>query len=121
MAQKPVAKFVAESHDFGMIKEEKGKVSYTFVFTNTGNSVLLITEVKASCGCTTPKWSKKPIPPGGKGSILVTYNPRNRPGPFNKTITISNNSEESKIQLTIKGDVIPDPNKKIKTDKEPTK
>lgn len=112
MAQQPIAKFTKLNHDFGTVYEKDGKVSYLFKFTNTGQKVLLITEVKASCGCTTPKWSKKPIPPGEDGFIKVTYDPKNRPGPFNKTITITNNSQENKIQLTIKGDVIPKKNNK---------
>ncbi len=112
MAQKPIAKFKTYTHDFGTIYEKEGKVSHTFEFTNTGSSDLLLLDVKASCGCTTPKYSKKPIPPKGTGYILVSYNPKARPGPFNKTITVSNNSAEDKIQLTIKGDVIPIPVKK---------
>jgi len=111
MAQKPVAKFTTYTHDFGTIKEEDGKVSFTFDFTNEGKSDLLLTDVKASCGCTTPKWSKKPIAPGKKGMIEVTYNAKNRPGPFSKTITITNNSEEEKILIYIKGEVIPKPKK----------
>ncbi len=113
MAQKPIAKFEKHTHDFGSIQETNGKTSYNFEFKNIGKKDFLITEVKSSCGCTAPKWSKKPIPPGGTGSILVSYDPKNRPGPFTKTITISNNSEESKLLLYIKGDVIPDP-KKVK-------
>lgn len=118
MAQKPVAKFKNYSYDFGVIQEKEGKVTHIFEFTNIGKGVFLITEVTASCGCTTPKWSKKPIPPGGTGYINVTYNPKNRPGPFNKTITVTNNSEENKIQLIIKGDVAPDLTKKPKQIKE---
>lgn len=110
----PIANFKHYSYDFNTIKETDGKVSHSFEFTNIGKSDLLITEVKASCGCTTPKWSKKPIPPGKIGYITVTYNPKTRPGPFNKTITITNNSKEDKILIYIKGDVIPKENKKDK-------
>lgn len=112
MAQKPIAKFTDTSHDFGTFKEEVGKVSHTFEFTNTGNSPLILTNVQASCGCTTPKWSKKPVAPGQKGFVVVTYNAKGRPGPFTKTITVSNNSEEAKILLNIKGEVEPKAGKK---------
>ncbi len=112
MAQEPIAKFNKHTNDFGTIYEKDGKVSHLFEFTNIGTGALLLTEVKASCGCTTPKWSKKPLGPGETGIVKVTYNPRGRPGPFNKTITVTNNSKKNKIKLTIKGDVIP---KKSKT------
>lgn len=107
MAQKPVAKFTETNFDFGTFKEQVGKVSHTFEFTNTGNAPLILTNVQASCGCTTPEWSKKPVAPGQKGKVVVTYNAKGRPGPFTKTITVTNNSDESKILLNIKGEVEP--------------
>jgi hypothetical protein len=59
--------FEEETFDFGSIKEENGPVEHKFVFTNNGNAPLIIDGVRASCGCTTPGWSKEPIPPGEKG------------------------------------------------------
>lgn len=107
MAQKPIAKFNETTFDFETINENDGKVTHVFEFTNTGNAPLILTNVQASCGCTTPMWSREPVAPNGTGSITVTYNPKNRPGPFNKSITITNNSEVNKIVLHIKGDVTP--------------
>ena len=66
--------------------------------------------VQASCGCTTPQWSKEAIAPKKKGFINVTYNPAGRPGSFTKSITVKYHdaSEETKtIVLNIKGEVIP--------------
>ena len=112
MGQKTVAKFNETTHDFGSILEQKGPVTYKFEFANVGKTDLLLTNVQASCGCTTPKWSKKPVPAGTKGFIEVTYNPKDRPGPFNKTITVTTNStDENKILLYIKGEVVPKPKK----------
>lgn len=68
------------SHDFGQIKEADGKVSATFVVKNTGDAPLAITRVIASCGCTTPEWTKEPIAPGASGNIKITYDPKGRPG-----------------------------------------
>ncbi len=68
----PVFKFVEETHDFGTIKEGPQAV-YEFVFTNTGREPLIIQSCSASCGCTTPDWSKDPILPGQKGKITVFY------------------------------------------------
>ena len=103
---KPVIKFSETTYDFGNINEADGKVSHTYEVTNTGKADLLITNVRGSCGCTVSEWSKTPIAPGKKGVVTVTYNPANRPGNFKKNITVSNNSDESKVSLSIKGNVI---------------
>jgi len=101
--------FDFEVHNFGKIKEADGPVTINFQFTNTGSQPLLIKQVRASCGCTAPSWSKEPVLPGKKGFVGATYNPKNRPGPFSKTITVSSNSSTPTKVLTIKGDVEPKP------------
>jgi len=107
MSQKPVLSFEVKSHDFGKVNEEDGKVTYVFDFTNKGNAPLAVSRVQASCGCTTPTWTKEPIEPGKKGSITVTYNPSGRPGAFKKTITVYSNATDEQLELTIHGEVIP--------------
>ncbi|MCM0718141.1 DUF1573 domain-containing protein [Parabacteroides sp. W1-Q-101] len=94
------------SHDFGQIKEADGKVSTTFVVKNTGDAPLAITRVIASCGCTTPEWTKEPIAPGASGNIKITYDPKGRPGPFSKTISVYSNGKTGSFILTIRGEVI---------------
>jgi len=106
MSQKAVISFNEKSHDFGKVKEEDGKITYVFDFVNRGNSPLVVSNVKPSCGCTTPTWTKEPIEPGKKGIITVTYNPSGRPGPFTKTITVSSNATEEQVVLNISGEVI---------------
>ena len=76
-----------------------------FKFTNTGNIPLIISQVKASCGCTIPKKPNKPILPGEKGEIEVKYDTR-RVMPFKKTITVGSNAETPSVLLFIKGNVI---------------
>lgn len=93
------------SHDFGTFPEENGKVSCTFEFKNTGKADLVLQKVKASCGCTTPEWTKEPVKPGETGIVKATYNASGRPGSFTKTITVTSNAGEKR--LTIKGEVIP--------------
>lgn len=93
-------------HDFGTIAENGGKVSHTFIIKNTGDAPLVITRVIASCGCTTPEWTKEPIAAGKTGEIKVTYNPAGRPEPFSKTISVYSNGKEGSFILTIKGKVI---------------
>jgi hypothetical protein len=101
--------FNSKEHDFGKIKEADGPVTYSFDFVNTGNTPLIINKVEASCGCTTPNYTKAPVPPGGKGFVSATFNPKNRPGSFSKNITITSNSEPSVMVLTIRGEVISKP------------
>ncbi len=101
--------FNEKIHDFAKFEEAKGPVTYNFEFTNTGSTPLIISQVRASCGCTAPNWSKAPVLPGKKGFVGATYNPAGRPGPFSKTITVVSNSTTPNVILTIKGDVIPKP------------
>ena len=108
-AESPVIKFEQTTYDFGKIKETDGKATYIFKFKNTGDAPLVISRVNASCGCTTPEWTKEPIAVGKSGSVTVTYNPQNRPGPFQKSITVFSNIAGGTSSLTIKGEVIPRP------------
>jgi len=103
---KAVLSFEKKTHDFGEIKEDGGTVAYSFAFTNTGTQPLVIHSVQASCGCTTPEWTRTPIQPGGNGFVKATFDPRNRPGNFNKTITVTSNSEQSSEILRIIGNVM---------------
>lgn len=105
--EKAEATFATMSHDFGAIKEANGPVSCTFEFTNTGNKPLLIIDAVASCGCTRPEYPSKPIKPGKKGKIKVTFSPIGRPGAFKKTIKVKTNGKERTVTLNIKGTVIP--------------
>ena len=106
-AQQPVITFEKTEHDFGKIHEEDGRVSVNFEFKNEGMAPLVLSNVRASCGCTTPTWTKEPVEPGQKGSITVTYNPNGRPGRFQKTVTITSNASEATKKVYIKGEVIP--------------
>ena len=93
--------------NFGSIEEAKGLASHVFTIRNTGDSPLVISRVTASCGCTRPEWTKEPIAAGKTATLKVTYNPKGRPGPFYKTITIYSNAEKPRYNLAIKGNVIP--------------
>ncbi|MDN5212170.1 DUF1573 domain-containing protein [Fulvivirgaceae bacterium BMA12] len=101
--------FSETSHNFGEVLEGS-EATHEFHFKNIGNTPLIIRHVRASCGCTTPYWTKDPIPPGKSGSITATYNSKNRPGNFNKSITITSNADEPNKVLSIKGQVIRHPN-----------
>lgn len=113
MAQQPVITFEKTTHDFGKIHEEDGRVTTVFQFKNEGMVPLVLSSVRASCGCTTPNWPHQPIEPGEVGDITVTYNPNGRPGRFQKTITVTSNAETATTKLYIKGEVIPKPAKPV--------
>jgi len=90
------------SHDFGKIPQAR-PVTYVFEIVNTGAVPLKLENVQASCGCTTPQWSKEDIAPGATSKITVGYNAYAE-GPFEKTITIQYNQSQTKL-LVIKGNV----------------
>ncbi len=83
-------KFATEEHNFNTIPEG-APVSYDFEFKNIGKEPIVLSTVQASCGCTTPNWSKEPILPGKTSKITATYNTQGRPGAFTKTITVNSN------------------------------
>lgn len=100
-----VIQFSSRAHDFGTIKEVNGAVSYDFEFVNTGKAPILVKNVESSCGCTSPQWSKQPVLPGQKGFVKATFDPKDRPGYFDKTITVYSNAQPAVLELKIKGTV----------------
>jgi hypothetical protein len=95
-------------HNFGTVKEDGGSVSAIFTIKNTTQVPIMLREVRATCGCTTPDWTKAPIEPGKIGQVTATYNPKGRPGPFEKSITISISvgDKTQTIAVKIKGTVV---------------
>jgi hypothetical protein len=91
-------------YDFGKIEKDVA-VTHKFTFTNSGDGSLVITAVKASCGCTVAEYSQDPIPAGEEGFVKATYNAA-KVGLFTKTVTINANTESGTVVLTIKGEVI---------------
>lgn len=94
--------FDKTTHDYGTILKGADGTA-TFTFKNNGNMPLILSNVKSSCGCTTPYWTKEPVAPGKTGEIKVKYD-TNRMGNFQKSITISSNAKTT--VLTIKGVVV---------------
>lgn len=93
-------------YDYGSI-ERGSDGNSTFTFTNQGQKPLVLSNVRASCGCTVPQWPREPVAPGGKGEITVKYN-TNIAGSFNKTITVNSNAANSAVVLRIRGSVVQD-------------
>ncbi len=102
--KKPEIVFNNTVHDFGKVL--RGEITEcSFVFYNKGNAPLIITNVKAACGCTVPEWPKEPIMPGKSGNIKVKYN-SNTVGVFDKTISIYTNVNHTAVNLSVKGEVV---------------
>ena len=100
-----VMQFSSDNHDFGNVPEGT-MATYEFKFKNTGNQPVVIANVQASCGCTTPDWTKTPILPGKNGIIKAMYSSAGRPGVFNKTVTVTSNATDPSKVLSIKGTVL---------------
>jgi hypothetical protein len=103
----PVMSFAVSEHDFGDI-QPGSVVKHTFEFTNTGKSPLLIENATASCGCTTPNWTKEPIAPGGKGTIDVQFDSHGKMGIQNKEVAIQANTQPNITKVVIKANVLSD-------------
>jgi hypothetical protein len=97
--------FEKEQHDFGNVPEGT-MATHEFKFKNTGNQPIIIANVQASCGCTTPDWTKTPVLPGKMGMVKAVYSSGGRPGVFNKTVTVTSNAATPNTTLTIKGTVL---------------
>jgi hypothetical protein len=90
------------NHNFGKIPQGR-PATYTFDIVNTGLTALRLDNVQASCGCTTPEWSREPIEPGATAHIKVGYNAYAE-GAFTKTVTVVYNTNMTKT-ITIAGEV----------------
>ncbi len=92
-------KFNEEEHSFGNVPEGPS-VTTDFEFKNIGKEPIVLSNVQASCGCTTPAWTKEPVMPGKTGKISATYNTQGRPGPIMKTITVTSNVGTKVLKIT---------------------
>jgi hypothetical protein len=100
------ANWNTEEYNWGKVTDGE-IVRHTFSFTNTGTEPLQIQNARASCGCTTPNWTKEPIAPGESGEIQVEFNSKGRVGLQNKTVTVTGNFEGQITKtLKIRGEVV---------------
>lgn len=101
----PVMTFAESQFDFGDI-QPASKVRHTFKFTNTGKTPLLIADATASCGCTTPNWTKEPIAPGAPGELEVQFDSQGKQGLISKQVSVRANTQPSITVIYIKGNVL---------------
>lgn len=98
--------FAEEEYDFGNINEGQ-VVEHIFNFTNNGQAPLVISNITASCGCTSPEWTKTPVNPGEKGFVKVVFNSTAKSGAQAPTVTIQANTNPTVSRLRMKGSVTP--------------
>ena len=103
----PQITFTKRMHDFGVIADSDDQ-STTFSFTNTGTGTLVISEVKATCGCTVPTLTKTEYAPGESATLNVRFDPSGKSGRQNKSISVISNAQlQSVTKLAIRADVRP--------------
>ncbi len=93
-------------YDFGTIKEGE-VIEHLFKFTNNGQAPLVISNITASCGCTSPDWTKTPVKPGEEGFVKVVFNSTAKSGSQAPTVTIQANTNPAVSRLRMKGTVTP--------------
>ena len=98
--------FEKTEYDFGSVKEGE-IVDYTYKFTNTGSTMLIISKATATCGCTVPEWPKEPIKPGATGEIRVKFDSKSRKNLQTKYVNINANTKPEVTRLKLSGNVIP--------------
>lgn len=112
----PEIQFNYTSYDYGLITKGEHDGNCEFSFKNTGTEPLVLSNVQASCGCTSPSWPREPILPGKSGVIKVHYNMNI--GTFNKQITVTSNGKTDRVVLTVKGTVQNKPEEVLPEKKE---
>lgn len=90
--------FMEESHNFGEVAEGD-KVEHVFKFKNTGSNPLKVNNVKPSCGCTTPDWSKEEIAPGKEGFVKVEFDSKGKRGVQKKSVTVTFENTDPKNKI----------------------
>jgi hypothetical protein len=103
---KTTAEWGADEYNYGEVPTGT-TVTHQFRFKNTGSAPLMLTRVKASCGCTTPSYSKEAVAPGADGFIDVAFNTTGKSGRQTKTVTVTGNFDGSITKvLKITGEVL---------------
>ena len=105
----PAITFDKTEHDFGTI-ENGTPVETEFSYTNTGNSMLVVSNIKSTCGCTVPSNWTKEVAPGETGNFTVKFNGKGNGNKVSKSITMTTNTEKGSEVVKISAFVEKDPN-----------
>lgn len=95
------------TYNFGTVNRRRNEsVTHTFVIENRGDEPLIIKRVERSCSCMKSSLSKRPIDPGERREMKVSYEVRKMPpGLFSKVVQIYSTSrgDTGFTQFTITG------------------
>lgn len=92
-------------HEFGKVTEGETPV-FRYNFKNTGTVPLKIQSAKGSCGCTTPEWTRDPVPPGGDGYVEAKFDSKGRSGQNSKHVTVICNTDPKVHKLSFTAEVV---------------
>ena len=98
--------FSESAFDFGQVKEGE-VIEHVYTYTNTGKSPVILSQVSASCGCTTPSYTQTPTLPGKSGEVKVSFDTNGQVGKQEKIVTIVSNAENRVTTVRLKGEVLP--------------
>lgn len=101
----PVMAIDTPSVDLGTLMQGD-TIMHVYNFKNTGNMPLVLSNVNASCGCTTPSYSTEPVAPGERGFITVKFNSKGKEGKLNKTVTAYANTKPAENTVSFKIEVL---------------
>ena len=104
-ANMPEILFDNLTYNFGKVIQGE-QLHYTFHFTNVGKSSLIISDISASCGCTTSIPPKAPIKPGEKGEISVSFDSKTKSGEVVSYLVVACNTYPAQTILTITANVV---------------
>lgn len=105
----PRLNWLNPTHNFGAFSESMGKVTCTFLAVNVGDEPAVVLDARANCGCTRPRYDKRPVAPGDTLRVTVSYDPSGRPGRFHKQVRVNTNAIDGPATLNIRGTVIGSP------------
>lgn len=97
--------FDETSVNFGKVDEDDGELMKAFEYRNISNFPVKILSVESGCGCTIAEYDKNPILSQKEGAITIKFDPKNRPGDFDRTITIRTDGQPEYIYLHLYGSV----------------
>lgn len=98
--------FTEAAFDFGQVKEGE-VVEHVYAYTNTGTAPVILSQVSASCGCTTPSYTQTPVLPGNAGEVKVSFDSNGQVGKQQKIITVVSNADDRVTTIQLKGEVLP--------------
>lgn len=102
-------KLLNGEYDFGVIKEADGVQTGYARVVNLGSDETYIRELRPSCGCTGADFDKDVLAPGDTALISFSYDPKGRPGNFDKTVRVYFGQGDSRTVIHLKGRVLGTP------------